>query len=44
MIQDKVVPKPNFVVPQMKDRDDTSSRKTIQDVSREIPIYLDPVY
>ena len=28
----------------MKHRDDTTSRKTIQDISREIPIYPYPVY
>ena len=43
-IQDKVLPKPNFAMLQMKHRDDTSSRKTIQDLSRKIPIYPDPVY
>ena len=44
IIQDKVVPKSNFTILQMKHRGDTSSRKNIQDVSREIPIYPDPVY
>ena len=36
--QDKVIPIPNYTIPQMKHGGDTSSRKTIQDVSREIPI------
>ena len=43
-IWDKVVPVPNYTIPSMKHRGDTSSRKTIQDVSKEIPIYPDPVY
>ena len=43
MLQVKVVPKPNFTIPEMKHTGDTSSRKTIQDVSREIHIYPDPV-
>ena len=42
--QDKVIPIPNYAIPQMKHRGDASLRKTIQDVSREIPIYPDPVY
>ena len=43
-IQDKVIPIPNYAIPQMTHKSDTSSRKTKQDVSREIPIYPDPVY
>ena len=43
-IQHKAVPIPSFAVPQMKQRGDASSRKTIQNVSREIPVYPDPVY
>ena len=39
-MQDKIKPKPNFVMPQMKHRGDTRLKKTIQDV----PIYPDPVY
>ena len=42
--QDKVIPIRSYATPQMKHRGDASSRKTIQDVSREIPIYPDPVY
>ena len=37
-VQDKVIPIPNCLIPQVKHRDDTGSRKTIKDVSREIPI------
>ena len=43
-IQDKSVPIPYYATAQMKHRGYTSSRKTIQHVSREIPIYPDPVY
>ena len=42
--QDTVVPIPSYTIPQMKQRGDASSRITIQDVSREIPNYPDPVY
>ena len=38
------MPIPNYAIPQMKPRGDSSSRKTIQDVSREILIYPDPDY
>ena len=40
--QDTVIP--SCTVPQMKPRGDISSRKTIQYMSREIPIYPDPIY
>ena len=43
-VQDKVLPIPSYTIPQMKHRDDASSRKTIQDVSKKIPMYPDPVY
>ena len=47
-IQDKVVPIPNYAIPAIKPKEDSGSRmverKAIQDVSREIPIYPDPVY
>ena len=43
-VQDKVILMPNYVIPQMKHKGDSSSRKTIQDVIREIPIYPDPAY
>ena len=40
--------KPDFVIPQTRSRDDSSSRmvkrETIQDISREIPMYPDPIY
>ena len=42
--QDRVVLVPNCAIPQMKHKDDTSSRKTKQDVNRVIPIYPGPVY
>ena len=47
--QDTVVLIPilSYTMPQMKSRDDERSRKTIQDVSREVPIYpiqfIDPL-
>ena len=44
IIQDKFVPIPNYAIPQMKHRGDVSSRKNIQDVSKEITIYPDSVY
>ena len=47
-MQDKVVPIPNYAIPYIRSKDDSDSRiverKAIQDVSREIPIYPDPVY
>ena len=43
-IQDKAIPIPKYAIPQMKHRGDTSSRKTMQYVSNEIPIYPDSVY
>ena len=47
-IQDKNVPIPNYTIPQIKSKDDsgcrTIERKAIQNVSREMPIYPDPVY
>ena len=43
-IQDNVIPIQNYAILQMKYRGDTSSRKSIKDVSMEIPIYPDPVY
>ena len=47
-IWDKVVPIPNYTIPHIKSKNDSGSRmvdrRAIQDISREIPIYLDPVY
>ena len=45
-VQDTVVPIPipSYTIPQMKSMDNTSSRKTIQDASREIAIYPEPFY
>ena len=43
-IQDRAVPIPDYTSPQMKHKGNTSSGNTIQDVSREIPIYSDSVY
>ena len=47
-IQDKVVPVPNYAIPQIKSNDDSGSRmverKAIHDVNREIPVHTDPVY
>ena len=44
----KIIPIPDYAIPHTRSRDDSSSgmvkRKTIQDVSREIPIYPDPTY
>ena len=42
--QGVVILVPSYAIPQTKHRGDASSRKTIQDVSKEIPIYPDPVY
>ena len=43
-----IVPIPDYTIPHTRSRDDSSSRmvniKTIQDVSREKPIYPDPTY
>ena len=42
------IPLSEYVIPQGRSRDDSSSRivkrKTIQDISREIPMCLDPIY
>ena len=47
-IQDNVVPIPNYTIPYIKSKDDSGSRmverKAKQDVSKEIPIYPDPLY
>ena len=42
--QDAVIPIPSYAIPQMQPRGDISSRKTIEDMSREILIYPDAVY
>ena len=47
-IQEKITPVPDYAIPQTRSGDDPSSRmvkrKLIQDVSREIQRYQDPVY
>ena len=47
-IHDKIIPIPDYAIPQTRSGDDSSSRmvkgKTIQDISREIPMYPDPIY
>ena len=47
-IQDKIIPIPDYTIPQTRFSDDSGSRmvkrKTIQDVSREIPRYQDHIY
>ena len=47
-MQDKVTTIPNFTIPPIQTRDESSTkmidRKTIQDIAKEIPIYTDPVY
>ena len=47
-IHDKIVPIPDYPIPQTRSGDDSSSRmvkkKTMQGVSREIPIYPDSTY
>ena len=44
----KIISIPDYTIPQTRLRDDSSSRmvkrKTIQDISREIPMYPDPIY
>ena len=45
---DKLTPVPDYIIPLTKSKDDSSSRmvkrKTIQDISREIPTYPYPIY
>ena len=45
-INDKSIPIPDYTIPQTRSGDDSSSRmvkrKTIQDISREIPMYPNP--
>ena len=47
-IYDTITPIPDYTIPQTKFRDDLSSRmvkrKAIQDISRKIPMYPDPIY
>ena len=47
-IHDKIIPIPDYAIPHTKSRDNSSSgmvkRKTIQDISSEIPMYPDPTY
>ena len=47
-MHDKIIPIPDYAIPYASSGDDLSSRmvkrKSIQDVSREIPIHPDPTY
>ena len=47
-IDDKIIPVPDYPIPETIFGDETSSRtvkrKTIQDISREIPTYPDTIY
>ena len=47
-IHTKIIPIPDSTIPQTRSSDDSCSRlvkiKTIQDISREIPRYPDPIY
>ena len=47
-MQDKSIPMPDYAIPQKRSGDDLSSRmikrKTIQDISRRIPMCPDPFY
>ena len=47
-LQDKFIPVPYYTFPQTRSTDDSTSRtlkrKIIQDASREIPVYVDPIY
>ena len=47
-LHDKFIPVPNYIIPQTRSGDVSTSRRikrrTIQDTSREIPVYADPIY
>ena len=47
-IHDKIIPVPGYIIPQTRSTYDGSSRmikrKTIQDISKEIPTYPGPIY
>ena len=47
-LQDKFILVPDYVIPQTRYDDDSNSirikRKTMQDISREILAYADPIY
>ena len=47
-LYDKVIPVPDYMIPETVSRDDSISRtikrKTMQDTRREIPAYADPIY
>ena len=47
-IHDKFIPVPDYIIPITRSRDDSNSRmvkrKTIQDISWDIPTYSDPIY
>ena len=48
LIHDKFIPVPDYIIPLMRSRDDSNSRivkrKTLLDISREIPTYPDPYH
>ena len=47
-LHDKIIPVPDYAIPQTRSEDDSKSvidkRKTILDISREVPIYPDLVF
>ena len=47
-MHDKIIPIPDYAIPQTRSGDNSSSklvkRKIIQDISREISMYPDPIY
>ena len=47
-MHDKIIPIPDYPIPQTRSGDDSSSRmvkrKVMQDITREIPKYPDPIY
>ena len=47
-IHDKIIPIPDYAIPQTRSVDESGSRmvrrKTMQDISREIPMYPAPMY
>ena len=48
IIHDKITPIPDYAIPQTKSGDNSGTRmvkrKTIENISREIPMYQDPIY
>ena len=47
-LHDKFIPVPDYVIPKTRSRDESNSRtikrETIQDIIREIPAYVDPIF